>query len=124
MLWAGLALMVPLPLVSGVVTGLVPVARILMLAGICLLVMLLENANGAVGLLLGMLLGQAVLYLLGLYAVAHLLARALSWLPPRAVGWSVGLLLLVGVLLAASTDAYRTPFRAAAIRSSLLEVFE
>ena len=75
LLWLGLALMAPLPVFAGVATGLMPVARMAMLAGLCGLVVLLENANGAVGLLCLMFLAQAVVYLQGRKR-------------PRDCGWS------------------------------------
>ncbi len=50
-----LLLMCPLPVFLGVVDGLMPVARIVMLGGICVAIMVLENSNGAVGMLAGLL---------------------------------------------------------------------
>ena len=44
LLWLALVLMVPVPVMTGVVTALVPAARILMLAGVCLLVVVLDAA--------------------------------------------------------------------------------
>jgi hypothetical protein len=125
LLWLGLVLMAPMPLFTGVVTGLMPAARVVMLAGICLLVMLIESTKGAVGLLFLMLAAEALAQLLVLFAIAHLLAWLLGRLTrPRGLVAATVALLLVGVVLSSAFRWYRTPFRAASTHSSLLEVFE
>ena len=124
LLWLGLALMAPLPVAAGVATGLMPVARMAMLAGVCGLVVLLENANGAVGLLCLMFLAQAAGYLALLWGVAHGLSRVLARLSPRGVAAAAALLLLAGVALTAVFDWYVTPFRLASTHSNLFEIFE
>ncbi|UCE85702.1 MAG: hypothetical protein JSU66_15445 [Deltaproteobacteria bacterium] len=123
-LWLGLALMAPVPVASGVVTGLMPAARILMLGGICLLVVVLEHAKGVVLLFGAMLLAQALAYLLLLFVVAHLVSRLLARLTPRARACLAIALLAIGIALSAAFEVYRTPFRAASTRASLLEIFE
>ncbi len=124
LLWLGLALMAPLPVFAGVATGLMPVARMAMLAGLCGLVVLLENANGAVGLLCLMFLAQAGVYLILLWGVAHGMSRLLARLSPRGAAAATGLLLFGGVALTASIDGYETPFRLASTHANLLEIFE
>lgn len=123
-LWLGLALMAPVPVLTGVVTGLMPAARILMLSGICFLVVLLENSNGVVGVFAAMLLAQASLYLILFFGVAHVLSRLIGRLPRRIAAASVLALLVAGVVLTASSDVYRTPFRVASTHANLLEIFE
>ena len=124
LLWLGLALMAPLPVAAGVATGLMPVARMAMLAGLCGLVVLLENANGAVGLLCLLFLAQALAYLAVLWGVAHATSRLLARLSPRSVAVATALLLAGGVALTAAFDWYETPFRLASTHASLFEIFE
>jgi hypothetical protein len=109
LLWLGTAVALPVPiLVLG--PGLVPPARLLMLGGIGLAVMLLENARGAVGPLAALLLAQAVVYLGLLWLAAALVARGLARLPPRGLAIVTVGLLAVGLALASSTAVYHTPF--------------
>ena len=124
LLFLALLLMAPLPLAAAVANGLMPVARMWMLAGACLGVLLVEGGRGAVGLILALLGGQAALYTLVLFGVAALAARGLARLPGRARWIAPVALVLAGAVLTASVPVYHTPFRADAARSTLLEVFE
>ncbi len=124
LLFVALLLLLPLPLATGVATGLMPVARMALLGGVCLGVMLVEGTRGAVGLLLALIAVQAVLYAAGLWLAAWLAARGLARLP-RPARWATPLLLvLAAAVFAASQPIYRTPFRAAGVQATWLEVFE
>ncbi len=121
--WIALVLALPLPL-FGLEQAIVPAARSLMLAAICLLVIGLESANGVVPVLAALFLAQALLQLGLLWIAARLLVRALARLAPRwrtgLVAAAVALLLLAGSRI----ELYRTPYRAASLHATLLEVFE
>jgi hypothetical protein len=123
-LWLGLALMAPVPVLTGVVTGLMPVARILMLSGVCGLVVLLESSNGVVGVFGAMLFAQAVLYLILFFGVAHFVSLLIGRLPRKILAASVLAFVTASVVWTASSDVYRTPFRAASTRANLFEIFE
>jgi hypothetical protein len=116
--------MAPVPLFAGVASGLLPVAGILMLSGVCVLVMLLEGTQGAVGVLFLLLFAQAVAYLMIWLGVAVLAARLLARLPRRVAGALVVTALVAGVLLTSTFPLYRTPFRAASTQARFLEQFE
>lgn len=124
LLWLALVLMAPVPVMTGVVTAVVPAARILMLAGVCLLVVVLESANGVVGLFGLLLVVQAIAYLVLFFGVAHVASRLLGRLSPRAVAAGALVLVVTGIALTAAFDVYQTPFRAASARGSLFEIFE
>ena len=122
-LWVTSALTVPLPiLILG--PGWVPPARLLMLGGISLAVMLSESARGMVGIAAAVFLGQAVAYGALLWLAAHLLSRLLGHLPPRAVAPIVLAGVALGVAVAASFEVYHTPFAPRSARATLLEVFQ
>ncbi len=124
LLFVALLLLLPLPLVTGVTTGLVPVARMGLLGGVCLGVMLVEGTRGAVGLLLAMIAGQAALWAAVSWLAAGLGARLLARLPARAQRIAPLALVLAATLLAASLPIYRTPFRAAGVQATWLQVLE
>jgi hypothetical protein len=117
-------MMAPVPLFTGVVSAFMPVARILMLAGLCLLVMLIEGTQGAVPLQFLMFLAQALVFMALWLLVAALAARLLGRVSPRRTAVAVLALLAGGAVLTASVDLYRTPFRAGGLRAGLLELFE
>jgi len=124
LLFVALLLLLPLPLFGGVTTGLMPVARMGLLGGVCLAMIFLEGTRGAVGLLLALIAAQAALYGIGLWLAAALGARWLARLPGRAARIAPLALVLTAGLLAASQPIYRTPFRAAGVQTTWLEVFE
>jgi hypothetical protein len=124
LLFLTLLLLLPLPLFAGVTTGLMPVVRMGLLAGVCVGMLLFEGTRGAVGLLLALIAAQAALYSMGLWLAAALGAGALARLPERARRIAPLALVLAAGLLAASQPIYRTPFRAAGVQATWLEVFE
>jgi hypothetical protein len=109
LLWLGLVVVLPVPVLF-IGSGLVPAARLLMLGGIGLAVMLFENARGAVGPLAALLLGQGALYLGLLWLAAHLASRSLGRLTPRARAAVTVATLAAGLALASTTAIYHTPF--------------
>ncbi len=121
-LWIALVLLAPLPVTTGIVTGLMPVARMLLLTGACVLVMVLETRQGVVGTFTALLGGQALGWAVALWLAAWLPARALARL--RTGRTVLGVLVAAALVLAATMPIYRTPFRADSVRSTWLEVFE
>jgi hypothetical protein len=122
-LWLGLFAVLPLPLL-GLQSGVAPAARSLELGAVCVAVMVVESARGVAPVLAAIFLAQALLYGLALWLAARLAARALRAASPRARGAAVVAILIAGALVASSTAVYRTPFRAAGSRATLLEVYE
>ncbi len=109
LLWLGLVVALPVPILF-LGPGLVPAARLLMLGGIGIAVMLLENARGAVGPLTAVLLGQGVLYLGLLWLAAHLASRLLGRLSPRGCAAVTLAVLAAGLTLASMFTIYHSPF--------------
>lgn len=124
LLWLALLLMAPAPVLLGVASGFMPVARVLMLAGVCLAVIVVEGAQGAVDLLALMLFAQALVCGVLWFAVAAAVARLLVFLPRRVAVAGLALALTVGVIVTSSSSWYRTPFRAAGTQANLWELFE
>ena len=123
LIWLLLVLVLPLPLL-GIESALVPVARMLMLAGLCLGVIVLESANGVVGILLGLFGVQALVYGAGLWLASFALGRGLGRLAPRRRAVLVALLTLAALAVASSLPLYETPYRARSLHATWLEVFE
>ncbi len=123
-LWFALLLMAPVPLMLGVASGFMPVARALMFAGVCLAVMVVEGMRGAVDLLALMLLAQAFVFGALWFAVAAVAARVFALLPRRVATVGVVLAVLAGVIATSSISWYQTPFRGAGTRANLWEIFE
>lgn len=122
-LWLGLVVALPLPFYL-VETGAVPALRLALLTGVVLAVIALEGAQGAVAiaaLLLGL---QLLAYLLALWVVAGVLARALAARSPRSRAALVAVLVLLGLAAASAFPIYATPFRTQALRGRLLDVLE
>ena len=124
LLWLGLLFMAPVPLMLGVASGLMPVVRVLMFAGVCLAVMIVEGTQGAVDLLAMMLIVQALVFGALWFGVAALVARGLALLPRGVAIVSVVLVLVTGIVLTSSFSWYQTPFRGAGTRANLWEIFE
>lgn len=122
LLWLGLFLIAPLPMLW-VEPVRVPAARYLELGGICVAVLAVEGAGGVVGTLAGLFVAHALVYALLLWGAAWLLARSTARLGNRARARLVLALLLAAVIGAAAFRLYRTPFRAASVHGSLLEVY-
>jgi hypothetical protein len=118
LLWMLLCLLVPLPM--AVFGGLLPVAGMLVLAGVCVAMLAAEGGGGALGQLLALFLGHAVVYALALWAVAAVGARLLVERAPRSTpAWLAGAATLA-VLLALALDVYVTPFGTSA-RGNLID---
>ena len=118
-LWLGLLLMAPLPLhLLGAAS--IPVARMLLLACVCLGMAAIEGGGIAYWLALGFA-GPALGYTLGLWVAAWLLARASRGLTPQTRGIGMGILWLLGASAALVLEPYRMPFGTVA-RGGLLSV--
>jgi len=124
LLWLGLVAMAPVPLMLGVASGFMPVARVLMFAGVCLAVMIVEGMQGAVDLLALILIAQALVYGALWFVVASVAGRVLALLPRRVAMAGVVLALAAGVVLTSSISWYQTPFRGAGTQANLWELFE
>jgi len=123
LLWAALVLMLPAPFFLAE-TGLVPPARIFMLALLTLGVIFTEGAQGVAGICAIFLLAQALAYFAALWMVAALFTRLIGSLAPRATTAVMLLLLIVGVTIASRSAVYRDPFRAHSLYVNLLHVYE
>jgi hypothetical protein len=122
-LWGAFVLLVPLPFFL-VETGLVPAARILMLASVVVALLAAEGAQGTVGILAVVLVVQASVYVALLWWVAGRMSRVLARTSPRRVAAATTALVIVSLLVASSFEIYRTPFRTRSLRANLLQVFE
>lgn len=113
--WLALLFLVPLPLLPmlGFVAW-VPVARYVLLGGICLWMRLAEGPGGAVWQLTALFLGHAFVYALLLWALAWLGARGLARLPSAGRAALLAAGVVAGVLWAVATTPYVTPFGASA----------
>jgi len=119
LLWAGLALLLPLPLL--VFDGMVPLVRMILLATVTAAVAIREGTAGPVQMILIMFVAHAVVYGAALALLAWLASRALRrWSGPRLRRIVISAI-LVGAVLACLTTPYATPF-APAPRSNLLGV--
>ncbi len=116
--------MCPLPVFIGVVDGMMPVARIVMLGGICVAIMLLENGNGVVGMLAGLLFAQAFIYLGLIWLTSYLASSLLGRISRRALTTATLALLIAGFAIATSFDLYHTPFRSESSRVGLFGIFQ
>ena len=119
-----LLLMCPLPVFLGVVDGLMPVARIVMLGGICVAIMVLENGNGVVGTLAGLLFAQAFIYLGLIWLTSYLASSLLGRISRRALATATLALLIAGFAIATSLDLYHTPFNSESTHVGLLGIFQ
>lgn len=108
-LFLGLLLLAPLPML-GVYEAFVPVARYLLLAGVCLAMRIAEGPGGVVWQVFALFMGHALVYTGLLWVAAWLGARVLAPLSPSLRGaFVVGGLALAIVWTVASTP-YVTPF--------------
>jgi hypothetical protein len=123
LLFAAFAFTLPLPFWL-VETGAVPAVRLVLLESVLLAVIVTEGAKGALGIAAALLGAQLLAYLLLLWLAAGLVLRPLRARPPGArAAVSAGLALAL-LVVAASTEPYRTPFRTRALRGDLFAVFE
>jgi hypothetical protein len=118
----GLVVMLPVPLFF-IGPGLVPAAHLLLLGGIGLAVMLLENARGSVGILTAILLGQAALYVAVLWLLAALIVSFVGRVAPQKVGLITLVAVALGFILTSAFEVYHTRFAADSPHASLLEVY-
>lgn len=124
MLLLTLLLICPLPVILFVADAMMPFARIVMLGGICVAIMLFENGNGVVGTLAGVLFAQALIYLVLLWLLTGLASSLLGRLSRRSLATATLALLVAGFAIAISFDLYRTPFHSQSTRVSLLGIFQ
>jgi hypothetical protein len=108
LLWIAALLLVPLPMLQ--FGAQVPVAQYLLLAGVCAALALFEGGGGILAILLALFLAHALVYALGLWAVAALAARLLGRLSPRARAAVTALVVLAGTAVALAGRPYVTPF--------------
>jgi hypothetical protein len=122
-LWGACAFALPLPFFL-VETGFVPLARIAMLAGALLGLIVTEGTQGVVGVLAGLLVIQLASYATLLWWITALGSRWLWRVAPRRAAAATAALLAVSLLVAASFEIYRTPFRSRSLRANLWQVLE
>jgi hypothetical protein len=122
-LWGTFVLLIPLPFFL-VETGVVPAARILMLASVAVALLAVEGPQGTAGILAVVLVVQASVYVALLWWVADRVSRVLARTSPRRVAAATAALVVVSLLVASSFEIYRTPFRTRSLRANLLQVFE
>ena len=107
-LWLALLLLLPLPMLS--FDGFIPVARYLLLGGVCIGMRIAEGPGGVVWQLTALFLAHAVVYALLLWAGAWLAARSLAALPSRTRGLVVAIAVCLCTLWALAAEPYVTPF--------------
>lgn len=122
-LWGALLVLAPLPFYL-VEQGLVPVLRLLWLAGALGAVMVVEGARGMVDVAVALLAAQALLWAGALWIAADLAARVLARGPRRRAAIAVLLLVAAAGAAASVAEPYRTPFRTRELRGSLGEILE
>jgi hypothetical protein len=120
---AALVLALPLPFWL-VETGAMPLASLLMLLGVLLAVIATEGALGAAGVAAALLGLQVLMYSLLLWATAGLALRPLRDRSGAARAAVAGGLAAALLLVSATSELYRTPFRTRALRGSLFAIFE
>jgi len=123
LVWLALVVCAPVPFFL-VQVGIQPVAAVVQLLSVTLVLIATEGSSGAVTLAAGML---AVQILVGL-AVLALFTRVLLRMLDRVAGERALAATVVVVTLlfaiALTQPIYRTPFRTAGLRATLVEVFE
>ncbi|MGE4649480.1 MAG: hypothetical protein AAEJ53_01210 [Myxococcota bacterium] len=121
MLWLLMLLALPLPLlIPG--GGLIPAARMLLLGGLCVGMVIAESGSEIAAILAAAFLLHVILYAALLWCAAALIARFLAGSSPHtrtAVVVTCAALLLASAML---TQLYETPY-ARSPRGNLLEVF-
>lgn len=122
-LWITLVLTVPVPFWM-VLTGSMPAARLLMLSGVGLAILLTEGTQGVVGTVTALLLGQALAALGIFWVVAALIARLLRTQSRARIAAVTLALVAVCAITASAFELYRTPFRADSPRANLAHVFD
>jgi hypothetical protein len=122
LLWLAAMAALPVPL-FGIGTGRVPPLHQLELGVLALAFTLLERAQGIGPLLVGLFLGQALVYAVLLWLAAGFAAAALSRLPPLSRTRVACFLVVLGLALAIMQPIYRTPYSARSAHSKLLDVY-
>ena len=119
MLWLAALLLAPLPIVI-LAEGSIPVVRMMMLSSVAGYYTMFIDSSGVAWPMTIILALHVVVYALAL-AVASWVVAAL--LPERNRGRIVGALIAAGLLIAVSTDLYRTPFDDRQAQASWVELF-
>jgi hypothetical protein len=114
LLWLGLVLLLPVPF-FGLESGLIPVVRMLMLGSLVTGVML-RDPDWMSQVFTAMFLGQGLVWVGLLYAVARIAARRLPERAPIAI--------VCVLALASLFPIYRTPFSTSGTRSSILQILD
>lgn len=123
LLWATLALCVPVPFFL-VETGQQPVASMLQMLAVVLALLATEGGAGAIAVAAAILAVQAAVALAVLGVVAVVVTRVLCSLAGDR-GPALTLLVVASMLVVAMTQPiYRTPFRSTGLHATLGEVFE
>lgn len=121
-LWLGLVLMLPLPMLE--FGGWIPVSRYLLLSGVTLGLILTEGWGTVPGLVLALLAGHVIVYGGLLWGAAWTGSRVLHRLSPRSLGPVTLGLLAAGIVLTSAFAVYVTPFAPVSPRANLLHVLE
>jgi len=107
-IFAGLAVLAPLPI--AIFDGLVPLARLLLLAVVSSLVAITEGSGGPVGLITLVFIGHVVVYTTTLAIAARLIAAALQRILADRAMPVVLLAIAMAIVFALATTPYSTPF--------------
>ncbi len=118
-LWLATVLLAPLPIII-LAEGSIPLVRMMILTSVAGYYTMFIDGSGVAWPMTTILVLQVVVYGLAL-AVASWAVAAL--LPERARGRVVGVVIAAGLLLAISTDLYRTPFDDKQAQASWVELF-
>ena len=102
----------------------VPVARYAFLAGVTLGLIATEGGGEVPYMILGLMLGHALVYAGLLWLVAWALARGLWAAVPRSAARIAVGLAVVGLAFALLTKPYVTPYSAVSLHSNLFVVFQ
>jgi hypothetical protein len=121
LLWAGLVLMLPLPML--LFGGLVPVARYWLLAGVAAGLIAAEGWGSVPAEIFALFFLHALVYTLLTWLLARWLARALAAAPGRLAAWTLALL-AAGVVVTSAFHPFVTPFAPVSPRANLLHVLE
>jgi hypothetical protein len=121
LLWLAALLIVPLPML--VFDAVVPVARYLLLAGLCVGMVIAEGPGGVVWQLAALFVSHALVYAALLYLLAWAIARALARTSARARAAAVAVAVAACLVWAIATQPYVTPFGRAA-HANLLGVLQ
>jgi hypothetical protein len=120
LLWVGAIFLVPLPMVR--FEAMIPVSRYLLLGTVTAILIVAEGAAAIPLSFFALMFGHALVYGGLLWLAASFAARGLHRAAPDRARTVALALVLAGVVTAAVTEPYSTPFAADSARASLLTV--